>query len=197
VPYKAAQGQSGWGSLRRFSRRRFFWFGALGTVLLSLGWAAGIEPGLLRVRDEALASPHWPAAQPRLRIAFLADLHVGAPHVPIGRVDELVRIANAAEPDLVLLGGDFIGHVLGGNRVPYGAIARGLAGLRARYGVFAVLGNHDHWDGDVGGLKATLEKVGIVVLENEARRIEVTGGSLWLVGLGDSSTGRADPIRAF
>ena len=128
---------------------------------------------------------------------FLADLHIGAPHVPIGRIDELVAMANMADPDLILLGGDYIGHVLGGRKVPYDKIARSLGALRARHGIIAVLGNHDHWDGNVGGLKDAFTKAGIVVLENEARRVAVHGGHVWIVGMGDSSSGRADPIKAF
>lgn len=183
--------------MRIASARRVFWVSLFAALALSLGWATAVEPGLLRIRSEELSSPHWPQGQPNLRIVFLADLHVGAPHVPLARVDDLVALANKASPDLVLLGGDYIGHVLGARKVPYDAIARSLAALRARHGIYAVMGNHDHWDGDVGGLKAALEKAGIIVLENEARRIAVPGGHLWLVGMGDAFTGRADPVAAF
>lgn len=193
---RGRKGRIGAGAVRIPSRRRGFWLSLLALIVLSLAWAAGVEPGLLRVRTEELTSPYWPPAQPKLRIAFLADLHVGAPHVPVSRVDKLVAIANAADPDLVLLGGDFTAHVLGGEKVSYDAIARSLAALRARHGIFAVMGNHDHWDGDLGGLKAALTKAGIVVLSNEARRIAVAGGHLWLVGMDDPYTGHADPLAA-
>jgi predicted MPP superfamily phosphohydrolase len=179
------------------SKRRVFWLGLLAAVLLSLGWAAGIEPGLLRLRSEELTSPYWPPTQPKLRIVFIADLHVGAPHVPASRVDKIVAMANAAEPDLVLLGGDFTAHVLGGRSISYDAIARSLAALRARHGIYAVMGNHDHWDGNLGGLKSRLQEAGIVVLENEARRIAVPGGHVWLVGMDDPYTGHANPNAAF
>ena len=106
------------------SKRRVFWLSLVAACALSLGWAAGVEPGQLRVRSEEMTSPHWPAAVPKLRIVFMADLHVGAPYVPIARVDKLVAIANRAEPDLVLLGGDYIAHVLFGEKVACDAIAR-------------------------------------------------------------------------
>lgn len=178
-------------------KRRAIWLSLAAACVAALTWAAAIEPGLQRIRIEELTSPHWPPTQPKLRIVLLADLHVGAPHVSLGRVESLVAAANAADPDLILLAGDYIAHVLGGEKVPYPAIARSLSGLRARQGVYAVMGNHDHWDKATGGLRAALSGVGIVVLENEARRIAVTGGHLWVVGLDDSTTGHVNPGQAF
>jgi predicted MPP superfamily phosphohydrolase len=192
-----SQGEIGAGVVRVPSKRRVFWLSLFAALALSLSWAAGVEPGQLRVRSEEMTSPHWPAAVPKLRVVFIADLHVGAPHVPIARVDKLVAIANRADADVVLLGGDYIAHVLFGEKVAYDAIARSLGALRARHGVYAVMGNHDHWDGEVGRLKDALSAAGIVVLENEARRIAVPGGHVWLVGLGDSTTRHLEPEKAF
>ena len=183
--------------MRGSRKRRVFWLSLFAACALSLGWAVGVEPGQLRVRSEELTSPHWPAALPKLRVVFMADLHVGAPHVPVSRVDELVAIANRADPDLVLLGGDYIAHVLFGEKVAYDAIARSLGALRARHGVYAVMGNHDHWDGEVGRLRDAFIAAGIVVLDNEARRIAVPGGHVRVLGLGDSTTGHLQPEKAF
>src|SRR5687767_15915536 len=126
------KGRIGAGQVRFLRRRRFFWLSFIAAGLLALGWAAAIEPTLLRLRSEELASPHWPAAQPKLKIVLLADLHVGAPHVSLARVDALVATANAAEPDLVLLAGDYVARVLGGRKVSHDGMARSLGALRAR-----------------------------------------------------------------
>ncbi len=73
-----------------------------------------------------------------LRIVHLTDLHIGN-GLEGDRLDALVRDANALEPDLIALTGDIFdfdpSYVEDG--------ARRLGGLRARLGVFAVLGNHD------------------------------------------------------
>lgn len=77
-----------------------------------------------------------------LRIVHLSDLHIGN-GMEGARIDALVARVNAMEADLVALTGDLFDfdprHVEDG--------ARRLAGLRARLGVFAVLGNHDHYTG--------------------------------------------------
>jgi hypothetical protein len=77
-----------------------------------------------------------------LRIAHLSDLHIGN-GLEGGRLDALVERVNAMDADLVALTGDIFDfdprHVEDG--------ARRLGGLRARLGVFAVLGNHDHYTG--------------------------------------------------
>ena len=88
---------------------------------------------------------------------------------------------NEAKPDLILLAGDYvIQGVAGGEFVEPEAIARILAGLEARLGVFAVLGNHDWW---LDGPRVTdaFEAVGIRMVDNAAAR----AGSLWVAGFGD------------
>lgn len=167
-----------------------------GPVVLG-GWSIAIEPGLLVERVVALGSPDWPAARPAVKVVLIADLHVGAPHVSLAKVDEIVGRANAAAPDLVFLGGDYIAHVLGGRAVTPEAIAQRLAALRARYGVFSVLGNHDHAGRQGDRMRRALQAAGIVVLENEARRVETADGAIWIVGIGDDYSGRARPRAAF
>jgi predicted MPP superfamily phosphohydrolase len=73
------------------------------------------------------------------------------------------------------------------------AWSQALGALKAPLGVHAILGNHDWWDdrtaqqsgrGPIFGRRA-LERVGIPVYENEAVRLEKSGKSFWLAGLGD------------
>lgn len=167
----------------------------IGVSLLAwvfLGWSIGIEPGLLTAREIELDAPGWPDSRPPLRIAFASDFHVGALHWPNDRLGEIVARINAWQPDLIVLGGDF----LTGGRLAEDAnpadIARGLSGLQAKLGVFSVLGNHDWWEnGD--GMWAALEANGITVLENRAISIDTPHGRMWLAGLADDSTRMARP----
>ncbi len=83
-----------------------------------------------------------------MKIAFLSDLHIGAPTVTLARLRGIVRETNAHRPDLILQGGDYVvQNVLGGNPVAPALIFAALNRLRARLGVFAVMGNHDWWHG--------------------------------------------------
>jgi predicted MPP superfamily phosphohydrolase len=133
-----------------------------------LGWSVFVEPGRLLVLSTPVVSSRWPAGPPPLRIAVLTDLHVGSFRNGLDHLEAVVSRTNDQGPDLVVLLGDFvIRGGAGGSFVPPEPIAKRLAGLRARYGLAAVLGNHDWWF-DGPRVRAALAHAGIRVLENEA-----------------------------
>lgn len=169
----------------------------LATGLLLAGWSVLIEPGRLVVRHAPFPTERWPQTHPPLRIAVLSDLHVGAPHIDLAKLREIVATTNAERPDVILLLGDYvIQGVLGGRYVPPESIAEALAGLRAPLGTVAVLGNHDWWD-DGTKIAETLSDIGIRVLENDAARLDLGAGhGLWIAGLADDTTRRPDIPRA-
>jgi predicted MPP superfamily phosphohydrolase len=160
----------------------------LGLGLAAAVWGFLIEPGRVRLTELRIETARWPAGRPPLRIAVLGCLHVGAPHIDLDTLDEVIRRINGLEPDLVVLLGDFVIHgVPFGDFVAPEATAGGLARLSARHGVFAVLGNHDWWlDGP--RVRRALEGAGIVVLDNEAQVRDLPEGPLWLAGLADDTT---------
>lgn len=133
-----------------------------------------------------------------MKIALLTDLHVGAPHMGLKKLRRLVEHVNDEGPDIILMLGDFViggkdhkGGVVGGTFTEPESIAEELKKLRAPQGVFAVLGNHDWWyDGE--RVASALKGAGIVVLENQAARIERNGRSFWLVGIADLWTRHPD-----
>lgn len=150
-------------------------------------WAFVIEPRRLVRVDVRLGAPVWPPT-PRLRVGLVSDLHVGAPGVGPETVGRVVDALNEAEPDLVLLLGDFsINGIVGGAPVEPAVWAAELRALRPRLGSFAVLGNHDWWN-DAAAVRAALATAGVRTLENEAERLIVGGEELWLVGIGDEMT---------
>lgn len=162
------------------------------TGLLLAIWGFFIEPALLATERHDLELPHWPAPLHGLRVVVLTDLHVGAPHIDLEKLDEVIERTNAEDPDLVVVLGDLvIQGVLGGDFVPPEDTARALGRLRARHGVVAVLGNHDWWlDGQ--RVASALREAGIVVLENQAWPVEHEGTRLWLAGLADLMTRAPD-----
>ena len=164
----------------------------LGVAVVLGGWAFGVEPASLRVEQSELALPGWD--RPPLRIALLSDLHVGSPWNGLDKLAEIVEATNAARPDLVLLLGDLvIQDVVGGTFVPPEKIAAVLARLTARHGVWAVLGNHDHWL-DAPRVARSLESAGIPVLEDRAVKLEA--GGFWLLGVSDHWEGAHDIAKA-
>lgn len=179
---------------------------ALFGTLVSGGYAFGLEPFSLRIRRYRLTPEGWPGGL-RLKIAALADIHACRPWMDPARVRAIAEQANSLEPDVIVLLGDYTaGHRWVTGRVAASEWAGALRGLRARLGVYAILGNHDWWTdraaqharkGPVVSRRA-LEDTGIPVLENDVVRLEKSGAPFWIAGLGDQlafSVPRRDRIR--
>ena len=139
-----------------------------------------------------LSPPGWDMRSAPLRVAVLADLHLGSHANDIMRFERIVAEVNATVPDITLLLGDFMNtQILGGGHIPPDVIAEVLKPLRAPLGVHAILGNHD-WIYDGHAVWRALEGVGIGVLENASVKIEDVAGDFWLVGLADDQTRRPE-----
>lgn len=154
-------------------------------------YAVLIEPGLLLVKNYPLKVPHWNASFDGLKVVVLSDIHVGSLHIGLDKVRKIVETANAQNPDLILLLGDFVtGH--GGNcSIKPPEFEAAITGLKAKYGVYSVLGNHDWWYNGVE-VRKTLEAAGITVLENSSVPVNIGGNTLWLSGLADQWTRKID-----
>ena len=111
-----------------------------------------------------------------VKVAFFADLHLGLvrrPHI----LNQLSRIVKQEKPDLILAGGDIVD-----GRLPPGyASELILREMKARFGKYAVLGNHEYY---VGALQAKefLKRSGFKVLSNKS---VVINDIITLVGLDD------------
>ncbi len=175
------------------SRQRLKWVALIVVTAGLVGaiWAFVFEPASLVLREYELLLPAWPKESCGLRIAVLADLHVGSPFNGMEKIERIVKETNVAQPDAVLLAGDYvIQGVRGGSFVAPKDFAPVLAKLRGRLGVWAVLGNHDWWlDGPA--VRAALEQNGIRVLDNQAAELDAETG-LWLAGVGDYWEGKPD-----
>lgn len=127
-----------------------------------------------------------------LRVVVLTDLHACVPWTSVGHVAEFCQRANALEPDIILLLGDYAsGPRLSAEMAP-SRWAAPLGTLSAPLGVHAVLGNHDydgHSRADIARAPTRAERAlvaaGIPVYTNRAVRIAHAGRGFWLAGLGD------------
>jgi uncharacterized protein len=161
--------------------------------LATTGYAFGLEPMRTRVTRYKLTPPNWPRDL-KLSIAILADIHACEPYMSAARIRRICEMANALEPDVTLLLGDYAAdHKWQSRAVAPAEWAEALTPLRAPLGVHAIIGNHDWWSdltaqrdgkGPVASHRA-LEKVGIPVYENKSIRLVKDGRPFWLAGLGD------------
>ncbi len=157
-----------------------------------LAWSILVEPASLIVRKVIVKTAKWPAAATPLRMAVIADLHVGSPFNGLDALDRLVARVNRLRPDVVLLLGDYVIHgVAFGSFVSPGTIAERLGRLRAPHGVIAILGNHDYMYGGAR-VRRHLEDAGIIVLEDQVHPIDTAGGRIWFAGLKDGVSGSPD-----
>jgi uncharacterized protein len=156
--------------------------GILGSA--TSAYAVGVEPLSLVVTSYQPQLPRWPKNRP-LSVSVIADLHAGGPNMARSHIRQIVKTSNQLDPDLVVLLGDYIAtHPFVTERVPDEVWAGELARLKARHGVWAILGNHDWWRG-VEQSRRTFASVGIPLLENNAIRLGPEGARFWLAGLGD------------
>jgi predicted MPP superfamily phosphohydrolase len=166
--------------------------GIIGSVaLLCVGYGYFIEPQRLIVRHEELAIKNWNPAFDGLRIAMIGDIHGGSNGAEASKLRELVALVNAEDVDLIVLLGDYVSQhhstvpiAERDLRMPISEVADNIAGMKARYGVLAVLGNHDGWFSD-DKVTAELTRVGYRVLQDELVTIEQNGKTLRLLGLRD------------
>lgn len=117
------------------------------------------------------------------RIVQLSDFHL-LPLTQPSQVRRAVEIANNLKPDLTVLTGDYVYREIEAMRT----ISPILGDLNAHHGVFACLGNHDHWMG-VEAVKAGLKSARLPLLVNRGVLLPVGKDSLFLAGLDDSWIG--------
>jgi predicted MPP superfamily phosphohydrolase len=166
---------------------------AVFSTMVSGGYAFGLEPFSLRIQRYSLTPPGWPLGL-RLKIVALADIHACRPWMDADRIRSIAQQANSLDPDLIVLLGDYTaGHRWVTGQIQAREWSEALGVLKARLGVYAILGNHDWWQ-DRAAQKAgrgpvfsqlALEDAGIPVLENDAVRFENAGFPFWIAGLGD------------
>jgi predicted MPP superfamily phosphohydrolase len=155
-----------------------------------LSYAYYIEPNRLVLNKKSIRVKKLNRAFNGLKIVAISDIHGGANYIDEKKLKQIVEIANQQKPDLIVLLGDFISQNIETNeenqekpKMPISVIAKHLGGFKAKYGVFAVLGNHDGRLGEES-VDEELTQVGITVLQNEVITIyDENDNELHLLGI--------------
>ena len=183
-------------------RCRSPWVNRLAIALGLIGlYATLVEPEMVQRHDHAFApsspSPPWPAACRGVRLAVASDLHIGDPHMHAARLARIRADLAAARPDAILIPGDFVAHVIGGQTLPMETIASRIADWPRIAPVVAVLGNHDYSVSPPHLSIAALQRHGFTVLDNRSYPLDLRGGRcrLWIAGVADGFSG-LDSVRA-
>lgn len=169
--------------------RRYHWALLLILPPLLFVAAANREARRVEITHPVIHIPGLPQQFAGLKIAVLADVHRG-PFLSQARVREVVARTNEQRPDVIALVGDYTHR--SGVYIPQ--VWAGFAELKAPLGVYAVPGNHDHWDG-LAATFAGMRQAGIVNLTNTSHPLERGGQRLFLAGVDDAWAGQPD-LRA-
>lgn len=141
---------------------------------------AWVFSGRLSVEEVTVAIADLPASLKGTKLVQLSDLHYDGVRLSEDLLAEAIEASNQAEPDLVLLTGDYVTD----DPNPIYPLVQRLKHLQSRAGVFAVLGNHDlHHRRSKAQVTDALTSIGVRVLWNEIAY--PLGSELPVVGLAD------------
>ena len=163
--------------------------GAIVAIMALYGTVLGWKK--LTVRNVELTFADLPQGFDGYKIVQLSDLHVGTHGNNVQFIEKVVQRANEEQADLMVFTGDLI-NLAPEETKPFEHI---LAGLKAKDGVFSVLGNHDYCIHAMLGQRpsdireavvpviAAERRIGWDLLLNEHRIISMGGDSIALVGV--------------
>jgi predicted MPP superfamily phosphohydrolase len=154
--------------------------------LLMVGYAF-VEPNLIETKEVVIESKDIPPQFDGKKIVFLTDIHYG-PFFNKERVDNLVNQTNALNPDLIVLGGDYVDYesVKGtGESSSVKEVFQSLSNLKAPLGVYGVLGNNDPQELTLN----TISGSRVTYIGNKGIWIEENGDRIRWGGVGDYNNG--------
>lgn len=168
--------------------------GLFGLVVLAIVWSF-IEPRTLNTEEEIATIPNLPPSWSGKKVAQLSDFQIGLWGDNRNTARRSVAEVIEADPDVVLISGDFIYHP-GENIKPEIEAAVDIVRPLVEAGIptYAVLGNHDYGMSSKKAqpkveiaqrLTTELEAAGIDVLQNEAVQLQSPDSNepLYLVGV--------------
>lgn len=183
------------------SRRKFISVIAAATAAIPfLGILHGISSGRYkyRVLRETIFSPDLPEAFDGFTITQLSDIHVGSFDIDSDRseIQKAIAMANDQKSDLFVFTGDLVNN-MADEMEPW---KNEFAKLRAPYGQYSILGNHDYGDyiewsseqakkQNMEHLYSIHEQLGFKLMRNENTVIEKDDQQISLIGVENWGTG--------
>ena len=132
----------------------------------------------VEVTRPRIALARLPKGFQGFRIVQLSDFHI-SPFMTADEIRRCVTIANGLKADLVALTGDYLAD----DPAAQGEVVQALSGLRAPYGVFGCLGNHEIYTETEDSITRLFAAVGIRILRQERALIQSHGEMLNLIGV--------------
>ena len=135
--------------------------------LLIFSYARYIEPSMLRVKNIDLKAKDIKDC----RIVFFTDTHFGKLYSQ-SNIDKIVKKINNQNPDIVIFGGDLLdNYARDYSLLDSNSLQNSLNEIKAKYGKYAVFGNHDYGGGASRVYEKFMSGGGFKVLKNESSYI--------------------------
>lgn len=143
-----------------------------------------------KVFSESFEFKHLPSSFDGFKIVQISDLHLGSFNHKFHKLEPAIERINELKPDLIVFTGDMVNNYVeethGWQHV--------LGKLDARYGKYAILGNHDYgdygeWESEADkaanfrGITNFIEQCGFTLLRNDSKELEINGESISLIGV--------------
>ena len=125
------------------NRRKFIQYalcGGIGSLVAS--YPIFIERNIVQINRYKILVDNLPESFNGIRLVHLTDLHLGF-MVSESFIDRIVNKTNKLKPDIIICTGDYVHKSNSTEEID--KVWPILSKLKAKYGVFSVLGNHDHW----------------------------------------------------
>ncbi|WP_027308139.1 metallophosphoesterase [Caloramator sp. ALD01] len=120
-----------------------------------------------------------------LNIVMVSDVHLGT-IITERRLNKLANLINRQSPDIVIFAGDLIDDDIDiFEKRRYGEI---LKNIKSKYGVYAVLGNHEYISRDIEKVKKCYGEAGIELIIDDVKKVD----GVYLVGRDDLSSSRVN-----
>ncbi|MCE1165205.1 MAG: metallophosphoesterase, partial [Bacteroidetes bacterium] len=133
------------------------------------------------LEDKRIRLQNLPEELKGLTIALISDVHSG-PFMEYGLMKHYCDVINDIRPDIILIPGD----VTNSKKTESKEFAAAFRDLRAKYGVFATMGNHDYFS-DADYITEVLRNESpITVLRNGFSGLKINGKDLLIVGTEDT-----------
>jgi uncharacterized protein len=152
-----------------------------------------VEAQVYRVRNVKIKNKKIPNTFNGFKIAFISDIHYGR-FFRARRLINIVNRVNKIEADLIIIGGDYLDISVKSKKDVSKYLDKEfqiLRNLKARLGIFTVLGNHDYFSGKDSLLK-DINSSSFKLLKNTKELINTDTSSIDLVGLDDFLEGKPD-----
>ena len=165
------------------SRRKFVRYVTMGVSTYAFGGAAYgmIRHDAYRIEHKDIKIANLPEELKGTTITLICDIHAGQ-YMDENDMREYAEIVNEMNSDIICIPGDFVNFDVRDIH----PLAKAFRDMKAKYGVFGSLGNHDFFQDAEYVAKGIVNESPVTLLRNDAKKITINGKDLYIIGVDDT-----------